>query len=63
MRVARSADASGVDEHAVIEADEAEGDETRAWSERGNDVVGVEIAITWLHNFEHDAFALFHRFP
>ena len=63
LRAAGFADARGVEQDAVVEAHEAERDEASFGREGGDDVVGVEKTVARFHNFQHDAFALFHRLP
>src|SRR5258707_5322183 len=63
LRVARSGETRGVEQHAIIEAHEADRDYARSWRDGSDEVIGGEEAYARRDNLQHDAFAGFHRFP
>ena len=45
LRMARSREARGIQQHAIIEADQAYRNETSAWRQRGNEIIRGEKTI------------------
>ena len=47
LRMARSRETRGIQQHAIIEADQAYRNETSAWRQRGNEIIRGEKTIAW----------------
>jgi hypothetical protein len=63
LRVTRSGDARGIEQHGVVKAHEAHGDHARSRSHGGEKIVRGDEAFAGRDNSQHDAFACFHGFP